>query len=195
MTLPFVVGINGYAQAGKDTAATVFINEFGYKRLAFADLIRNFLYEQNARVLTTTGMAIPLQEYIRQNGWEKAKQNPHVRKLMQDTGQGLKKVFGQEVFNTAVADQMSYDKGPYVITDVRFPHEVKFIDKEEGICIRIVNPKITKPPFDHASETSYTDENWDRFVIVNDNTPEFHNRVRSFISKWQYLESTSPIVV
>jgi dephospho-CoA kinase len=39
-----LIGLSGYARSGKDEAAKVLIEEFGFKRIAFADKLRDFLY-------------------------------------------------------------------------------------------------------------------------------------------------------
>ena len=45
-----IIGLSGYAQSGKDTVAKVLIEEYGFTRIAFADKIREFLYDLNPQV-------------------------------------------------------------------------------------------------------------------------------------------------
>jgi len=38
-----IIGLSGYASAGKDSVAQILVEKFGYKRMAFADAIRDIL--------------------------------------------------------------------------------------------------------------------------------------------------------
>lgn len=42
-----VIGLSGYARSGKDEAAKVLVDEFGFIRVAFADKLRDVLYALN----------------------------------------------------------------------------------------------------------------------------------------------------
>ncbi len=42
-----IIGLTGYAQSGKDTVANILVERYGFTRVAFADKIREFLYETN----------------------------------------------------------------------------------------------------------------------------------------------------
>lgn len=42
-----IIGLSGYARSGKDAAAKVLVEEFGFTRVAFADKLRDFLYALN----------------------------------------------------------------------------------------------------------------------------------------------------
>ena len=46
-----VIGLTGYAQSGKDTVASILVEKYGYRRIAFADKIRDFLF-WSIKVLT-----------------------------------------------------------------------------------------------------------------------------------------------
>ena len=39
-----IIGLSGYAQSGKDTVANILVQHYGYKRVAFADKIRECLF-------------------------------------------------------------------------------------------------------------------------------------------------------
>jgi hypothetical protein len=77
-----IIGLTGYAQSGKDTFASILVEKYGYSRIAFADKIRDFLYGINPMVgCSPTGY---LQDLVNLVGWDKAKQEPQVRRLLQD---------------------------------------------------------------------------------------------------------------
>ena len=39
-----IIGLSGYAQAGKDTVAQMLVEDYGYTRLGFADIIKKACY-------------------------------------------------------------------------------------------------------------------------------------------------------
>ena len=45
-----IIGLSGYARSGKDAVAQVLVSEFGFKRVAFADPIRDLLYEMDPKI-------------------------------------------------------------------------------------------------------------------------------------------------
>ena len=71
----------------------------------------------------------------------------------------------------------------WLITDIRFPNEVKAIRNREGIIIRIERPGTEKS--DHYSETALDDyKDWDE-VIVNDGTmDDLLEKVKLIVSKY-----------
>lgn len=96
-----IVGLTGYAQSGKDTAAG-FLIERGWTRLAFADILRTSLYNLNPIVRGIPGWdesesgltqyAVVsgykrVQEIVDAHGWDYAKtQYREIRELLQRFG-------------------------------------------------------------------------------------------------------------
>jgi hypothetical protein len=119
-----IIGLTGYAQSGKDTVANTLVEQYGYTRVAFADKIREFLYEVNPMVgCSPSGYLKDLVDLI---GWDAAKQEPQVRRLLQDLGVGARKVFGEDFW-------VKHALGAYrpwenvVVTDVRFTNEADYL--------------------------------------------------------------------
>ena len=50
-----IIGLSGYAQVGKDTVAQILVEEYGYSRIGFADIIRNACYRLNP-IVTLEGL-------------------------------------------------------------------------------------------------------------------------------------------
>jgi hypothetical protein len=50
-----LIGLSGYARSGKDEAAKVLVEEYGFKRIAFADKLRDFLYALDPIVTVKRG--------------------------------------------------------------------------------------------------------------------------------------------
>ena len=81
-----IIGLSGYSQSGKDTVAEILVKQYGYKRMAFADKIREALYTLNPVVNAIGNEFIYLQRLVDSSGWDEAKKNPEVRRLLQTLG-------------------------------------------------------------------------------------------------------------
>ena len=85
-----IIGLTGYARSGKDSVAKVLVDHYGFIRLAFADPIRDLLLEVNPILDKGNRLSSLVDEY----GWDIAKAQPEVRRLLQTLGVGARKVFG-----------------------------------------------------------------------------------------------------
>jgi hypothetical protein len=159
-----IIGLCGYAQSGKDSVAEVLVNQYGYTRVAFADPIRELLYEMDP---TVKDGGYRLQGVVDGYGWDVAKTAfPEVRTLLQNLGVGARKVFGEQFWVQQVLRQVHFE-GNYVITDVRFPNEADAIRKYDNSQIwRIKRPNVgaVNP---HVSETAMDGEKVDQIFLNN----------------------------
>ena len=151
-----VVGLTGFAQSGKDTAAG-FLVERGWKRLAFADILRQSLYNLNPIVSTLTQqgrdpMVMRVQDIVDGIGWDRAKvEFPEIRQLLQRFGTEVgRELYGENFWVDRVLAQMNHNHN-YVITDVRFPNELAAVRSVDGLVFKIQRPG-NKPANSHASE-------------------------------------------
>ena len=145
-----IIGLTGYARSGKDTVANILVENYGYTRVAFADKIRELLYETNPQVGSTR-----LQALVSEYGWDVAKSSPEVRHLLQELGVGARKVFGESFWVHEAMKTMLNDPRPdlnYVITDVRFFNEADMIKANQGQLWRVERPGITAVN-NHVSES------------------------------------------
>ena len=126
-----IIGLTGYAQSGKDTVAKILVENYGYTRIAFADKIRDFLYETNPMFDAIAGEPMFVKNKVDRDGWEEAKKSPHIRRLLQTSGVAARKVFG-DLFWVQQALRDVHFEGNYVITDVRFTNEADAIKKYDN---------------------------------------------------------------
>ena len=139
-TTTMIIGLTGYAQSGKDTVAKILVDQYGYTRIAFADKIRDFLYETNPMYDSIAGEPLFVKARVDRDGWEKAKQSPQIRRLLQNSGVAARKVFGEGFWVHEAMKTMLDDPRPdmnYVITDVRFINEADMIQANNGQMWRI----------------------------------------------------------
>jgi hypothetical protein len=156
-----IIGLCGYAQSGKDTVAQVLVDNYGFTRVAFADKIREFLYEVNPMVgCSPSGY---LKDLVDLEGWEKAKQQPQVRRLLQDLGVGARKVFSENFWVQQALKDVHFE-GNYVITDVRFTNEADIIKKYDNAQLWRVKRLGVEAVNSHVSEHELDGYPVDHFV-------------------------------
>ena len=159
-----IIGLSGYARSGKDSTAELLCLNYGYRRVSFADSIRHALMVLNPKLDSIARLA----EYVDDYGWDMAKQNPEVRRLMQVLGtEGGRSMFGEDVWiKLALRDLSHEDK--VVISDVRYPNEAKAIKNLSGSMWRINRHNHTAVN-GHKSENAM-DNYMFNHVIYNDGT-------------------------
>jgi hypothetical protein len=144
-----VIGLTGYAQSGKDTIASILVEKYGYRRIAFADKIRDFLYGINPMVACSpTGY---LKDLVNLVGWDNAKQEPQVRRLLQDLGISARELLDENIWITSALGKVNSGER-IVITDVRFENEANMIRSLGGQIWRVKRPGV-EAVNSHISET------------------------------------------
>lgn len=159
-----IIGLTGYAQSGKDTVAKILVENYGFKRAAFADPIRNFIYEINPMVACSPSGY--LQDLVNLVGWDKAKQEPQVRRLLQDTGLSARKLFGEDFWVNQAFRGMENDSR-IVVTDVRFINEADWIKSYEYSYIWRVKRIGVEAVNNHISEQEMEGYPVDQIFVNN----------------------------
>jgi hypothetical protein len=159
-----IIGLSGYAQSGKDSTAELLCLNYGYTRLAFADPMRQALITINPKLDSITRVSDLVEDY----GWDVAKKNPEVRRLLQVLGTDFgRKMLGDDVWiNIALSGIKPEDK--IVVSDVRYPNEAEAIKKLGGTVWRI-NRHNHSAVNGHTSEHAM-DNYMFNYVIYNDGT-------------------------
>ncbi len=159
-----IIGLSGYAQSGKDSTAELLCLNYGYTRLAFADPMRQALMIINPKLDSITRVS----DFVGDYGWDVAKKNPEVRRLLQVLGTDFgRKMLGDDVWiNIALSGIKSEDK--IVISDVRYPNEAQAIKNLSGSLWRI-NRHNHSAVNGHTSEHAM-DNYMFNHVIYNDGT-------------------------
>jgi hypothetical protein len=159
-----IIGLSGYARSGKDTVAELLCLNYGYKRISFADPMRQAILTLNPKIDSITHVSHLVEDY----GWDFAKQNPEVRRLLQVFGTEIgRKMFGENVWVDMAFKQIEPD-AKVVIADVRFPNEGDAIKSRGGKVIR-VNRHNHSAVNSHKSEIAMDNYMFDH-VIYNDGT-------------------------
>lgn len=155
-----VVGITGRAQHGKDTIGQLLVEEYGFQRYGFADQLKELALRVDPWITTSWGglnPAVPdrLSRKVSRAGWEDAKQNPEVRRTLQELGTSVRDIIGPDAWVNALLRQVLADAPErVVITDVRFPNEQAFVyQKLHGWMFR-----VTRPGFDNGVDPNHPSE-------------------------------------
>lgn len=186
-----LIAFSGLKGSGKDTAAKVLIEEYGFTKVAFADALREALLILDPWIPYSGHYGTsPLSEIIADAGWDWAKTNiPEVRRLMQVFGTEVgRMLFGENVWVDVLKKQFPRLDDPnsrYVITDCRFTNEAKFVDDNSGSVIWVDRPGIASDG--HASESAEV-RKWRNWLVVNDQ--EISNLQQSIrqIMDWEGID-------
>ena len=183
-----IIGLSGYARSGKDEAAKVLIEEFGFTRVAFADKLRDFLYALNPMVdmvrkysaTEPDGPPVMLQEVIDHYGWDGYKEShfgQEIRRLLQRLGtEAGRQTLWDSIWIDAAFAGLPED-AKVVISDCRFPNEADAIKSRGGEVWRVKRAGVG-PANNHPSETSL-DSHLFAKVLLNDGTlDEYRDNIR-----------------
>ncbi len=123
-----IIGLHGYTGTGKDTIAE-YLTIKGWKRVAFADPVREMLYVINPIIGISDGNYARLQHIVDDIGWNAAKRiYPEIRELLQRLAtEACRKTFGDRCFVEIAQDKIIKAKKSgaigVVVTDVR--HDIE----------------------------------------------------------------------
>lgn len=183
-----LIGLCGYAGAGKDTAAQVLIDEFFFQRIAFADPIKGALLALDPFVPgNTEGSFTRLSEFQKDQDWAQVKEYPEVRRLMQIIGTEV----GRNLFDPDIWVKLAEAKllstmsvGHTVITDVRFPNEARLIKKHRGVLVRVSRPGFG-PVNEHVSDRASENWTYDHQLVNEGDISALHEKARQLVNKLQ----------
>jgi hypothetical protein len=187
-----IVGIAGYAGAGKDTAAAA-LTALGWRQDAFAAPLKAMALDINPWV-GYLDQPCTLAHVVANWGWERAKTCEDVRRFLQRLGAAVRKHLGEDVWVDALMTRYhdehdalqltvpgEYHPAPeVVVSDVRYENEGRRI-LEDGICLLWVSRPGIGPANDHESEDGQV-RHLCTHEIANDGTiEELHRKVREAV--------------
>lgn len=158
------LGLTGGKGAGKDTAATVLINEYDCQRLPFAGALKAML----RALLAYQGVSSALIERMIEGDQKEAPSRflggRSPRYCMQTLGtEWGRDMVAIDLWLSVWGNAVSVHEGPVVVTDVRFPNEVEEIRKRGGVMIGVTRVGLEAND-NHASETQLGAEHVDLMI-------------------------------
>lgn len=144
-----IIGLTGVAGSGKDTVGKILCEDYGFTRFAFADALREVLLETDPYLATGFRLSSVLN---RNNGdWDTVKWRwPEVRRLLQTLGVAIRSLdpgFWVRRLDPTLAPNI-------VVTDVRFPNEVRRVEELGGVVYRVIGRGGLTSASPHVSETA-----------------------------------------
>jgi hypothetical protein len=183
------VGIIGRARVGKDTAGEWLVNERGYRRVGFADALKEAALKLDPITYTNGDIAERLSVLVARNGWEDAKAYNEVRRTLQELGMAIRAIDPDFWLRAALAKvQAANEAGvPVVITDVRFPNEADSLRRAGFHLVYIDRPDV--PQLDHESEGALTSDDADHYVFNGGDVDDLHAKLMDIAEHIYRFES------
>ncbi len=192
-----IVSICGFQGSGKDTIANYLISEYGFVKISFAGAIKDiasimFGWDRQ-RLEGLTKEDREWRETV-DPWWEKQLNLPiSPRYIMQQFGTELfRRHFHPDIWVKVVEKKLTEYEN-IVITDCRFPNEIKMVKDNGGILVHVernlphwfhdYKSGSSSPEADklHASETSWIREKFDLEVKNNGSVKDLENKVEKYI--------------
>jgi hypothetical protein len=182
-----LIGFTGAAGSGKDTAASVLIDQLGYEKISFASAIKDlvtiiFGWDRNMLEGATKESRAWREE---SDEWwsRRLGRDTTPRSVLQQWGTELgRETFHKDIWIAAVERKIAQNPDKkYVLTDCRFINEAEMIKRSGGKIINITR-KGVELTGSHASEVGLPSHIFD-MVIVNDGSlEEFNSKINEFCS-------------
>ncbi|WP_326812106.1 hypothetical protein [Streptomyces scopuliridis] len=193
------IGIIGRARVGKDTAGQWLVDNRGYRRVSFADPLKETALKLDPIVSSGISGDLRLSHVMGAgHGWEGAKDRfPEARRILQQLGASIRAIDPEFWLRTALAKVTAANEAgvPAVITDVRYPNEAESLRRAGFHLVYIDRPGV--PHLDHESEGALTEDDADYMIINNGirrsdfyaDVERFHLRVEQYESRRHYARS------
>lgn len=169
-----IIALFGPPGAGKDTVGKILVEQYAYRRVAFADKVRELALKLCGSSIVDVGLGnyMKLRDAIEAFGWDIKRDSEDVRKILERVGDGCREVLGPYVWINAAFGPHLLDDDDIVVTDVRKENEITWIGNwaalfgyEVGVW-HITRNGCVKRPFDEWQEL------WATATIENNGTVE-----------------------
>jgi hypothetical protein len=163
-----ILGVSGWARSGKDTFADSLSLKKNYKKISFAQPLKDILLILNPYIKE---IEMDLKQAVNLHTWEGIKKYNEVRRLLQTMGTEIgRKYFGEDVWINLALDAVE-DGKKVIISDVRFKNEANAIQELNGKIVRIVRHGV-EAPNNHVSEHELDEYPFFNRILYNNGTKE-----------------------
>jgi len=205
-----IIGICGFIGSGKDTAADYLVNFHGFKRESFAatlkDAVANVFGWDRDMLEGRTKESREWRET--EDAWWTTRLGMPItpRWILQYWGTDvLRQHFHDDIWIASLENKLRTAKDNVVISDCRFPNEIKGL-KQQGGQIVWIQRGITPHWYDiaaqankgsanaqnwlteqkiHASEYSWAGTDFDAVVDNNKSIEHLYNQLKNLVLPWQ----------
>lgn len=165
---PLKIAFGCQARVGKSSAVKYLIETYGGKEFAFAQPIYHLLFLN--------------QFYL---GLEQKKD----REFLQMIGMWGRKQ-NINIWVNFLLKEVSKHSGNVLVSDVRFPNELRALKEQGFLCVRIIRKSSTEDPSfgsgrrNHPSETSLVEDSamWDKIIYNDGSLEDFHLKLENLVN-------------
>ena len=207
-----IIGICGFIGSGKDTIADYLVNNHGYRRESFANTLKDAVssvFGWDRELLEgRTKEARAWREQV-DPWWAERLQIPNLtpRWILQQWGTEVcRKGFHDDIWIASLENKLRKTTDDVVISDCRFPNEIKSIKDAGGIVVRVVRgpePEWYQDAINsnegrgnmswlistdrlkklgiHASETAWVGTHFDSVLDNNGSLDNLFNQVETLV--------------
>lgn len=176
-----IIGLSGYARSGKDEIANILMQKYRFKRVAFADPIKEFVFRVNP--ILNDGRR--LQSVVDSFGWEVTKSRSEARRMLQEVGVVARDMFGPNFWVDIALHRFNHHHDDVVISDVRFKNEFNTIKQLGGKVYR-VSREHAVPVNNHISETELDNAVFDAMIENNGTLQDLEATVDDLMSSYAH---------
>jgi len=203
-----IIGFVGFIGSGKDTAADYLVNFHGFRRDSFAntlkDAVANVFGWDRTLLEGRTAEARAWREQV-DTWWAERLGMPHLtpRWILQYWGTEVcRQGFHDDIWIASVENKMRKTSDNIVISDVRFPNEIKAIHNAGGIVIWVQRGDLPswhimaakanngdifaaeklKALGVHASETAWVGRDIDHVISNNSSIDDLYEQIKNLVS-------------
>lgn len=203
-----IIGVAGFIGSGKDTIADYLITFKGFRRMSYAeplkDAVASIFGWERELLEGTTKYSREWRDTV-DIWWADRLQIPHLtpRWVLQQWGTEVgRRAFHDDIWIASVENKLRSIKDNIVISDCRFPNELKSIKRAGGLNIRVSrgpNPewydaavqfnkgnkhalKLLHDFQIHASEYSSVGLDYDFYIDNSGSVDELHRKIDSIIN-------------
>ncbi len=194
-----IIGICGFIGSGKDTAANYLVAQHGFKRDSFAGALKDAVaavFGWDRELLE--GLSPEARAWREQVDpwWSKRLNMPNLtpRWVLQYWGTEVcRQGFHDDIWIAALENRLRQRTGDTVISDVRFPNEIKSIRNAGGIILWVQRGPLPEW-YDCAlrENTTHEDEQWlleDAHQLMPQQYPRVH------ASEWAWVGTTFNYII
>lgn len=189
-----LIGLIGNKRVGKDTSANILVDKYDFTKLAFADPIKQIIsllfdvdVSENIDKEVPTEYDVSLREFYQKFGTDLMHEDiykyfPKLEKHIP------KKMFWVLKTFRSIEKYKKEGKNKFVISDVRFIHEAKYIKENGGLLVKITCDNIDIGKDKHISETEINliPENMVDYKINNKTIEVLDNDITFYINELLY---------
>jgi hypothetical protein len=205
-----IIGITGFIGSGKDTAASYLEDVYGFRRDSFANTLKDAVaavFNWDRELLEgRTKQARAWREQV--DPWWSTRLNmPNLtpRLVLQQWGTEVcRRSFHDDTWIAALENKLRLTDGNSVISDVRFPNEIKSVKQAGGqvIWVRrgplpewydtaiganagvLSDQELLKSLGIHASETAWVGTKFDKIIDNNSTTDDLYKQIDTLVAEF-----------